>query len=71
MKDKTAKKRSTGAVNRVLMAHKTLKTQLVKMTAEDRELVIKALLESTADLTKFVNTQLAVPGKFEFPDGGE
>lgn len=71
MKDKTARKRSTAAVNRILTAHRTLKSQLVKLTSDDREVALKTLSESTAELAKFVNTQSAPTSEFAFVEDSE
>ena len=66
MKDKTARKRSTAAVNRILTAHRTLKGQLVKLAPTEREMALKTLSDSTAELAKFVNAQSAPPLEFSF-----
>ncbi len=68
MKDKTARKRSTAAVNRVLTAHRTLKSQLPKLNQTERDMALKTLFESTSELTKFVNAQSAPLVEFEFPE---
>jgi hypothetical protein len=68
MKDVTAKKRTKGAVNRILAAHKTLRQQLLKLKQEDRDFALKTLVDQTAETVKFVNAQAATPMKFDFPE---
>ena len=65
---KTAKKRTVGAVNRVMQAHKTLQTQLPKLADRERSEVVNALAKSFDDMLSVVRAQTDANTKFDFGD---